>query len=264
MGRVSSLTAAAFACMLRRNLPPRRVPAACALPHEAVMSPYQYGASHWHASIGHVEVICGPMFSGKTEELIKRLRRAGYARQRVMVFKPRIDTRYDDEQIVSHSAQRLESLPVDDVAEMKSILDQQRHAPEVVGIDEAQFFDDDLVDFVEGLAEDGTRVVIAGLDQDYSGNPFTPMPTLLALADDITKQLAVCVVCGAPASKSQRVNPMAAEQLSLGSDFLGADGAGTQQVLVGAHDAYEARCRKCWSPNIDTPHLPRGVRPRED
>ncbi len=175
---------------------------------------------------GWIEVICGPMFSGKTEELIRRLRRAQIARQKVAIFKPRVDTRYDEDHLVSHSEQRIPSLVVDTPAE---ILEKSKDA-QVVGIDEAQFFDDSLVDVCETLADQGKRVIVAGLDQDYRARPFGPMPTLLAMAEYITKTLAICVKCGAPANRTQRI----AKSKEL--------------VLVGAQEAYEARCRRCYEP----------------
>lgn len=191
---------------------------------------------------GHIEVICGPMFSGKTEELIRRLRRAQIARQRVVVFKPKIDDRYDEVQIVSHSSQRLESLPIETVAEIEPLV--QRYEPQVVGIDEAQFFDESLLDTVEALADRGIRVVVAGLDLDYLGRPFGIIPGLLAIAESITKQLAVCMVCGAPAARSQRV--------SVTLEEAGRDG----QVEVGAAESYEARCRRCFVRGLDVPAAP--------
>lgn len=177
--------------------------------------------------MGSLEVICGPMFSGKTEELIRRLKRAVIAKRRVQCFKPRIDTRYDAEMVVSHSAQRLHSTVVDSAGEIL-----ERIAPdiEVVGIDEVQFFGSDAVPVCEALADRGLRVIVAGLDQDYRGQPFAPMPDLLAVAEYITKELAICVVCGGPGSRSQRT--IAAEE----------------RVVVGAAGQYEARCRKCFSP----------------
>lgn len=193
---------------------------------------------------GHIEVICGPMFSGKTEELIRRLRRAQIARQRVVVFKPKIDDRYDAVQIVSHSSQRLESLPIERASEIEPLV--RRHEPQVVGIDEAQFFDETLLDVVERLADRGTRVVVAGLDLDYLGRPFGPIPGLLAIAESITKQLAVCMVCGAPAARSQRV-----------SATLDERGPSGEQVLVGAGESYEARCRRCFVRGVDVPAAPR-------
>lgn len=174
---------------------------------------------------GWIEVVCGPMFSGKTEELIRRLRRAVIGRQRVQVFKPAIDTRYHESRITSHSSQSLEAAPVADVAKLLEAI-----APEtrVVGIDEAQFFGPGLVPAVQSLADRGLRVVIAGLDQDYRGEPFEPMPQLLAIAEQVTKCLAICARCGSLASRSYRFGP------------------GEERVLVGASDTYEARCRRCF------------------
>jgi thymidine kinase len=184
---------------------------------------------------GWIEVICGSMFSGKTEELIRRLRRAQIARQRVAIIKPRIDTRYSNEHIVSHSGASLPS------ATVASASDIARHTDdiEVIGIDEAQFFDLSLVAVCEELAGRGMRVIVAGLDQDYLGQPFEPMPQLLAVAEYITKTLAICVVCGNPANRTQRVTR---------SD---------ERVLVGAADAYEARCRRCWT--TDLAHVERAA-----
>jgi thymidine kinase len=179
---------------------------------------------------GWIEVICGSMFSGKTEELIRRLRRAQIARQRVQIFKPRLDDRYHQEQIVSHSDQRMESIPVADAQE---ILAQVAEDAQVVGIDEAQFFDDELVGVCEHLANRGIRVIVAGLDQDYRGQPFEPIPRLLAVAEFITKNLAICVQCGNPANRSQRI------------------ASSSEQLLVGAADSYEARCRHCFKPEPD-------------
>lgn len=196
---------------------------------------------HLYPKAGLIEVICGPMFSGKTEELIRRLRRAKIARQRVVVFKPRIDNRYDEVQIVSHSSQKIPSIPVEDTAAMAHCLTQLDSSVDVVGVDEAQFFDSSLLDFIDGLANNGTRVVVAGLDQDYLGRPFGVMPNLLAIADVVTKQYAVCVVCGCPASKSQRV---VSDRGGVVSD---------EQVLVGAEQVYEARCRRCHKHEIDRP-----------
>lgn len=178
---------------------------------------------------GWIEVVCGSMFSGKTEELIRRLRRAQIARQRVAIFKPEIDTRYAEDRIVSHSGVSLPSIRVRNAGE---ILDNIGDV-DVVGIDEVQFFDLDLVDVCEQLASDGHRVIVAGLDQDYLGKPFEPMPQLLAVAEYITKTLAICMVCGNPANRTQRVtrNP--------------------ERVLVGAADSYEARCRNCFTTNLE-------------
>ncbi len=178
---------------------------------------------------GWIEVICGSMFSGKTEELIRRLRRAEIARQRVAIFKPRIDNRYSDDKIVSHSGASLPSLLV----ERSSEILEATGDVDVVGIDEAQFFDAGLVEICEQLADAGRRVIVAGLDQDYLGRPFEPMPQLLALAEYITKTLAICMVCGNPANRTQRV---------MRSD---------ERVLVGAAGAYEARCRRCFTTDLE-------------
>jgi thymidine kinase len=183
-----------------------------------------------HAEVGWVEVICGPMFSGKSEELIRRLRRAQIARQPLQAFKPAVDDRYHTSQIVSHSRASIEAVPVEGSAELAR---RVRRDTRVIGVDEAQFFDENLVDVVERLATAGSRVVLAGLDQDYTGQPFEPMPRLMALAEYVTKTLAICVRCGAPAGRSQR---------------LVSDG---DQVLVGAVEAYEARCRACHSPRAE-------------
>jgi len=185
---------------------------------------------------GWIEVICGSMFSGKTEELIRRLRRAQIARQKVLIFKPRIDDRYHPEQIVSHSDQRMESIPIGSAREM---LEKLAPDVQVVGVDEAQFFGADLVEVCETLANRGLRVIVAGLDQDYLGRPFEPMPALLAVAEYITKNLAICVQCGNPANRSQRIRP------------------GGDRIQVGAQDAYEARCRRCFRPEPDRPAEPR-------
>lgn len=181
---------------------------------------------------GWIEVVCGSMFSGKTEELIRRLRRAQIARLRVQIFKPAMDDRYHQEQIVSHSDQRMESIPVQNAAE---ILQRVADDADVVGVDEAQFFDTELIEVCEKLAAEGVRVIVAGLDQDFKGRPFEPIPQLLAVAEYITKNLAICVKCGAPANRSQRI------------------AASDEKLLVGAGDSYEARCRHCWKPEPDEP-----------
>jgi thymidine kinase len=172
---------------------------------------------------GWIEVIAGCMFSGKTEELIRRLRRAQIAKQNVKIFKPKIDTRYSEKAIVSHSEQFLPSILITDINE---ILDHSKEA-QVIGIDEAQFFSTDIVEICNELANEGKRIIIAGLDQDYKGIPFEPMPQLLAIAEYITKTLAICMVCGNPADKTQRKT------------------TAKDRVVVGASDIYEARCRKC-------------------
>lgn len=175
--------------------------------------------------VGWIEVICGSMFSGKTEELIRRLKRAKYARQRVQVFKPRIDDRYDEEAIVTHDSLALEGVAVADVDELRDSLDPQ---VEVVGIDEVQFFGERVVELCEFLANRGCRVVVAGLDLDWQGEPFGPMPQLLCRAEYVTKIHAICVRCGNPAHYSFRL------------------ASSPQQVLVGAEDQYEAICRRCF------------------
>jgi len=172
---------------------------------------------------GWIEVITGCMFSGKTEELIRRLRRAQIAKQKVKIFKPEIDVRYSENSIVSHNEQ---SLPSEIIKDINEVLDLYENA-QVVGIDEAQFFSSDIVNVCHTLANRGIRVIVAGLDQDYRGIPFEPVPQLLAVAEYITKSLAVCVVCGNPADKTQRKTTSA------------------ERVIVGAADIYEARCRKC-------------------
>ena len=179
-------------------------------------------------STGWIEVICGSMFSGKSEELIRRLRRAQIARQRVQIFKARIDDRYSDNHIVSHSELRIES---QSVGGSQDILEALGDRTEVVGIDEAQFFDSGLVAVCEKLANLGKRVIVAGLDTDYRGVPFDPIPELLAIAEYITKTLAICMRCGNPSANcTQRL-------VKSG-----------KRILVGHGDAYEARCRRCYEP----------------
>lgn len=189
------------------------------------------------------------MFSGKTEELIRRLRRAQIARQGVLVVKPKIDDRYDAADVVSHSSLRIPSVPLERSDEIEPAMKASGGPIHVLGIDEAQFFDEGIVDLAERQADRGVRVVVAGLDQDYLGRPFGPMPRMLCIAESITKQLSVCMVCGNPASKSQRVHPDAAKLSRAGP-------ATTEQVLVGGGDAYEARCRSCYVQGIDVPSRP--------
>ncbi|MGH9722433.1 MAG: thymidine kinase [Bryobacteraceae bacterium] len=177
--------------------------------------------------IGWIEVICGPMFSGKSEELIRRLRRALIARKRVQVFRPVIDNRYSAGEIVSHSEVRIKSTVVEDVAGILRAIDWRG---EVVGMDEANFLGPALVDLAGQLADSGKQVIIAGLDTDYMGRPFRPIPDLLALAESITKTLAICMRCGNPAKHTQRL---------VESDDL---------IVVGATGMYEARCRRCFEP----------------
>ena len=173
---------------------------------------------------GWVEVICGSMYSGKTEELIRRIRRADYAKQKIQVFKPAIDNRYDETNIVSHNKVQFESIPVNNVQEIR---EQVIDDTEVVAIDEVQFFSDEVVDLCNDLADAGKRVIVAGLDQDYTGKPFGPMPALLCIAEYITKNLAICVKCGNPANRTQRLIH------------------NNKKILVGTSDMYEARCRNC-------------------
>jgi thymidine kinase len=180
-------------------------------------------------STGSIEVICGSMFSGKTEELIRRVKRAHIARKRVQVFKPEIDTRYSIEEVASHDGVRAEAIPVSSSAE---IADQIRPDVQVVAIDEIQFFDAAVVDLCEKLASDGRRVIVAGLDQDFRGEPFGPLPVLMAKAEAIDKLHAICVVCGLAASRTQR--------LINGRPASYHDPV----ILVGAQEAYEARCRQ--------------------
>ena len=172
---------------------------------------------------GWIEVITGCMFSGKTEELIRRLRRAQIAKQKVKIFKPKIDTRFADDSIVSHSEQSLPSIQIKDINDAIELSGDAQ----VIGIDEAQFFSEDIINICTELADKGKRVIVAGLDQDYRGIPFEPIPQLLAIAEYITKSLAICVECGNPADKTQRKT------------------TSSERVIVGASDIYEARCRKC-------------------
>jgi thymidine kinase len=188
--------------------------------------------NHLRTVAGWIEVIAGSMFSGKSEELIRRLRRAKIARQKVQVFKPKIDIRYSHDHIVSHSEMRHESNTVETARELFSKVEK---GTEVVGIDEGQFFDNELVAVANELASRGVRVIIAGLDQDYTGRPFEPMPQLLAIAEYITKTHAICVRCGQPANYSQR---------TFQSE---------ERVAVGAGNMYEARCRRCFVPHADAP-----------
>ena len=174
---------------------------------------------------GSIEVICGSMFSGKTEELIRRMKRAQFAKQRVEIYKPCIDVRYSEDKVVSHDAHSIPSTPIDSPASMLLLSSDV----EVVGIDEAQFFDETLVDVVQTLANRGVRVIIAGLDTDYTGKPFGPMPALMAVAEDIQKVHAICVKCGSPAQHSHRLSK---------SDQL---------VVLGETDIYEPLCRHCYN-----------------
>ncbi len=175
--------------------------------------------------VGWIEAICGPMFSGKSEELMRRLRRAKIARKRVQVFKPLIDNRYAVDEIVSHADQRMKSQVVNSAGE---ILEKLDWSSDVVGVDESHFFGTELTDVAERLANAGKQVIISGLDTDFLGRPFPPMPDLLCIAESITKTLAICMRCGNPANHSQRL----VESKDL--------------IVVGAMEAYEARCRRCF------------------
>lgn len=173
---------------------------------------------------GRIEVICGSMFSGKTEELIRRLKRAKFARQRVEIFKPAIDTRYAESDVVSHDSHSIASTPVDASASILLFTSEI----DVVGIDEAQFFDDGLVEVCNELANNGIRVIVAGLDMDFRGKPFGPMPALCAIADEVSKVHAICVKCGSLASYSHR---------TVKND---------KQVMLGEMQEYEPLCRTCY------------------
>jgi thymidine kinase len=183
-----------------------------------------------HGTLGSIEVICGSMFSGKSEELIRRLRRAQIAKQRVQIFKPKLDNRFSEDHIVSHSDMKMKSELVTGALEIMALLDGDT---QVVGIDEAQFFDIELVAVCNRMADMGKRVIVAGLDQDYRAKPFDPMPQLLAVAEYITKTLAICVRCGAPANRTQRLR------------------SHDDRVMVGGNGLYEARCRSCFEQPLD-------------
>jgi thymidine kinase len=189
----------------------------------------------YRPQLGWIEVITGSMFSGKTEELIRRLRRAQIARQKVQIFKPGIDVRYGEDHITSHSEARIAA---DNVTTSRELYAHVAPDTEVVGIDEGQFFDAELPAICNTLADEGKRVIVAGLDQDYLGKPFEPMPQLLAIAEYITKTLAICVVCGSPANHTQRL-------VESG-----------ERVLVGATGTYEARCRACFDARLAGPPNP--------
>lgn len=178
---------------------------------------------------GRIEVICGSMFSGKTEELIRRMKRAKFAKQRVEIFKPGIDTRYSEEDVVSHEGNSIPSTPVDSSASILLMAGDTQ----VLGVDEAQFFDPGIVDVCNELANRGVRVIVAGLDMDFSGKPFGPMPALCAIADSVSKQHAICVRCGALAYLSHRIV------------------AGEKQVMLGEKQEYEPLCRHCYQQAIE-------------
>lgn len=178
---------------------------------------------------GHVEVIVGSMFSGKTEELIRLLKRAQYARQEIQAFKPRIDDRYSADHVASHDRSLFPSMMIEHAAEIYRHL---RPDTQVIGIDEGQFFDDELIDVVNDLAHRGLRVIVAGLDTDWKGDPFHPMPELMSIAEIVKKLHAVCVVCGGTASRTQRLVKS------------------SESILIGDASQYESRCRQCFTPDI--------------
>lgn len=190
----------------------------------------EYPSIGFH-NYGHIEVICGCMFSGKTEALITQLRRAEIAKLRFQVFKPVVDTRYSQNEVASHNQSRF---PAINIRFSEEIYQHIEPYTQIVGIDEAQFFDPNIANVAVKLAESGRRVVVAGLDTDWQGQPFGPMPQLLAIADIIHKQYAICVVCGASATRTQRI---------VGTD---------EQFLLGSTDSYEARCRKHFDPGLSS------------
>lgn len=190
--------------------------------------------AHQGRPVGWIEVICGPMFSGKTEEMVRRARLALIAKQKVQIFKPATDTRHADAVVMSHSEQALQCQVVPSA---KDLLHTIRDATRVVAIDEIQFFDATIVDVCQKLADRGVRVIAAGLDQDYLGQPFGPMPQLLCIAEFVTKNQAICMVCGGLGSKSQRL------------------AGGDAPVEIGAGESYEARCRSCFDPEGHAQHV---------
>lgn len=178
---------------------------------------------------GSVEVICGSMFSGKTEELIRRMKRAQFAKQKIMIYKPAIDVRYSEKEVVSHDAHKIPSTPINDPKLMLQAIEEK---VEVVGIDEAQFFDSCILEVVQELANNGIRVIAAGLDTDFLGKPFGPIPALMAIAEDVQKVHAICVKCGSPAQHSHRLS------------------RSSQLVVLGEKDIYEPLCRHCYNEAI--------------
>ncbi|MGO4889134.1 thymidine kinase [Anaerobacillus sp. MEB173] len=186
---------------------------------------------------GWIEVVCGSMFSGKSEELIRRVRRASYGRQKIEVFKPALDNRYSSSEVVSHNGTKVVAQPVKSSEEILALV---ADTTEVVAVDEVQFFDEQIIDVCSILADRGVRVIVAGLDQDFRGEPFGPMPELMSLAESVTKLQAICLSCGASASRTQRL----------------IDGAPASYddpiILVGASESYEPRCRQCH----EVPHKP--------
>lgn len=192
------------------------------------------GFVHPSHQAGWIEVIVGCMFSGKTEELIKRVRRAKIAKQQVQTFKPKIDSRYSIEDVASHDQNKLSSTPIQDARELRKLV---LPATNVVAIDEGQFFGDEIIEIASELADGGKRVIIAGLDTDWRARPFGPMPHLMAVAEVVIKQHAICRVCGAPANRTQRLI------------------AAQEDILVGSTEAYEARCRKHFDPDLGSRRL---------
>ncbi len=186
--------------------------------------------SRGNTARGWIEVIVGSMFSGKTEELIRRIRRAQFARQKVQVFKPKIDNRYHITRVTSHDQTSIEAHIVDSIEEIWEKLSERT---QIVAIDEGQFFSKELVKVAQDLADRGLRVIVAGLDTDWQGQAFEPMPTLMAVAENVTKQHAVCMVCGATANRTQKI------------------AGGDSKIEVGAAEAYEARCREHFKPQVD-------------
>ena len=184
-------------------------------------------------SMGWVEVICGSMFSGKTEELIRRINRSKIARQKVQVFKPKLDTRFSNDHVVSHSSLAFNAVNIENPEEILSLIEDNTR---VVGVDEAQFLGSSIVEICHRLANRGLRVIVAGLDMDYRGIPFGPMPQLMATAEFVTKMSAICTVCGNTASRTQR--------------RISEDEKNKEQILVGAGEFYEARCRRCYEPHL--------------
>jgi thymidine kinase len=203
----------------------------------ALSSPISYAFAHTF-TIGSLEVICGPMFSGKSEELIRRLRRAAIAKQEIAVFKPILDNRYKKNEVVSHNGIYIQALAVASSQELYELACDD--AIQVVGIDEVQFFDHDIVEVINTLIRLKKRVIVAGLDLDFRGLPFEPMPTLLAIADDVSKLKAICTYCGNNANLSQRlINGIPAQ-------------ADDPLIVVGAQNSYQARCRKCFETGIQS------------
>lgn len=190
---------------------------------------------------GWIEVICGPMFSGKSEELMRRIRRARIARKRVQVFKPAVDNRFSPDEIVSHGDVRMKSEVVSGAPDILKTLDWRT---QVVGVDEANFIGEELIEVANQLADSGKQVIIAGLDTDFMGRPFAPVPELLAHAESITKTLAICMRCGNPAKHTQRL---------VESEDL---------IVVGAAGLYEARCRRCFEPGVPRQEYLEFARPR--